>query len=89
MQKYSSRNAIKCFGMRFKMLIYIIKCYHFAADNIFPYFRDAQAALIITPFFAIKFGNMRINKNAFKPRFIRIQAFLIIFLVFKNLLTVH
>lgn len=66
MQDNPCGNAVKSFGMGCKIFIHKIKGHLFAAKYVFPYFRYAKAAFIVTPFIAIYFANMCVNKCAFK-----------------------
>ena len=67
MQNYPCCNAVKGFSMGNKIFVGKFKCNRFVAVNIFPYFRNAEATFVITPFIAIQRLNMCINKNTFVP----------------------
>src|SRR6185312_3823618 len=81
--------AVKSFGMFLKIFIKKMNGDRFFSQNIFSYFWNTEAALIVRPFFAISFLHFCIDENAFISVITRIIIFFIFFKIIDNLDTIH
>src|SRR5688500_15336291 len=90
MQYNSGGDTAECLYMGNKVFIHKLKRYLFMPVNIFPYFRNAQAAFVIDPLFTIYTFHMSIYKNLFDSRRIRIIYFFIFLIhIAENLFAIY
>src|SRR5687768_15347173 len=89
--KYNARgDPAECLYIGNKVFIHKLKRYLFMPVNIFPDFRDAQAAFVIDPLLTIYTFHMSIYKYLFDSRRIRIIYFFIFLIhIAENLFAIY